>query len=302
MGKCNLCPRHCNIDRAAKEGICQARDYVKIGAIVIHKGEEPPFVQGEGSGAIFFSGCPLRCEYCQNKEISHANFGIPVETDRLAQYMIKLQRLGCSNINLVSPTHYTPWIIKSLTQAKRMGLSLPIIINSSGYEQISTIRMWYEHAHIYLIDLKYGDNRTGKILSKVSNYWDIARKIIEHIWKDVGPLIEDTQERAVNGLLIRHLLLPGMLSNPFAVLEFLADISLKIPISIMSQYNPTCYRGDIEDMKRAISKDEYQVVLDKAISLGFETIYTQEIDSAQGYLPEFHASRPFGDYINLLTT
>lgn len=302
MEGCNLCPRHCNIDRAAKEGTCRAKDYIKIGAIVIHKGEEPPFIQGEGSGAIFFSGCPMRCEYCQNKEISHANFGTPVKIDRLTQYMIKLQRLGCSNINLVSPTHYTPWIIKSLTQAKGMGLSLPIIINSSGYERISTVQRWYEHARIYLIDLKYGDNRTGKILSKVSNYWDIARKIIEHIWKAVGPLKEDTQGRAVNGLLIRHLLLPGMLSNPFAVLEFLADISLKIPISIMSQYNPKCYTGDIEDMKRAISKDEYQVVLDKAISLGFRTIYTQEIDSAQGYLPDFRASRPFGDHINLLIT
>lgn len=302
MKGCNLCPRHCNIDRAVHQGICRARDYIRIASIVIHKGEEPPLVQGAGSGAIFFSGCPMRCEYCQNKEISHNNFGIPVETDQLAHYMIKLQRLGCSNINLVSPTHYTPWIIESLLQAREMGLDLPIIVNSSGYELVSTMQKWYEHAHIYLIDLKYGDNWAGRALSKVSDYWDIARRIISHVWEEVGPLEVDKQGRAIKGLIIRHLLLPDMLSNPFAVLEFIADISLNIPISIMSQYNPKYYTGDIENMKRPISKHEYQVVLDKATSLGFKTIYTQEIDSAGEYFPDFHASRPFGDYINLLIT
>jgi putative pyruvate formate lyase activating enzyme len=297
---CNLCPRHCNLDRSIKNGVCNAPDYLKIGAILIHKGEEPPLVQGSGSGAIFFSGCPLKCAYCQNREISQNNFGIRMEAHNLARYMIQLQEMGCSNINLVSPTHYTPQIFESLSKAKDMGLNLPIMVNSSGYEDINTISKWYEQANLYLMDLRYGDNQTGNILSKTPDYWDRAREVIRHIWEHIGPLEIDKHGRATKGIIVRHLLLPCMLSNPFSVLEFLAELSLRIPLSIMAQYNPAFYQGEVEAMKRPISKNEYQVVIDKALDLGFETIYTQDLASPITYSPDFHAAKPFNDQLNLL--
>ena len=185
---CNLCPRLCNVDRSVSRGICLARNAIKVAAIVIHRGEEPPFVKGKGSGAIFFTGCPVRCKYCQNKEISHTELGTTLTPQELARYMIKLQRLGSSNVNLITPTHYTPWILTSIKHAMGMGLTIPLMVNSGGYELISTINMWYGYASIYLIDLKYGDNATGQMLSGVRDYWDISRKIIRHIWDNIGPL------------------------------------------------------------------------------------------------------------------
>jgi len=299
---CNLCPRFCNIDRSYCKGICLSGNSIKVAAIVLHKGEEPPLVKGNGSGAIFFSGCPLRCQYCQNKEISHTEWGTTLNSKELAYYMIKLESLGASNINLVTPTHYTPWILESITLARQMGLDLPIMVNSGGYELPATIRQWYVHASIYLMDLKYGDNDTGKILSNAPDYWDRARDVIIDIYEHVGPLVMDKEGRAKKGLMVRHLLLPGMLSNPFSVLEFLASISSSIPVSIMSQYNPVFYSGNIQQMKRPITEDEYRTVVDRALDLGFDTIFTQGIDSFDGYSPDFKSLRPFGDMPNILSS
>ena len=300
MNTCSLCPRGCNVDRAHATGACSVGERLLVGSIVIHRGEEPPLVQGAGSGAIFFAGCPLKCSYCQNRQISHQAQGQILSISELASYMTVLQEKGCSNINLVTPTHYTPQILPALDMAHDAGVTLPVIVNSGGYERVETLRAWNAYAQIYLMDLKYGDNIIGETLSNVHDYWDRAREAIECIWETYGPLQTDPAGRAVKGLIVRHLVLPGMLSNPFAVLEFLAELSLDIPVSIMAQYNPVFYQGGIPAMKRHVHKEEYAVVLERAIALGFTSIFSQDLDAPDNYVPDFSSQSPFGDYQKIL--
>ncbi len=207
---------------------------------------------------------------------------------------------GCSNINLVTPTHYTPWITSSLERAFDAGLDLPVIVNSGGYEKIETLKLWEGYAGIYLMDLKYGDNRTARDLSGVEDYWDTARKAIEWLYDRYGPLQLDGSGRAISGVLIRHLVLPGMLSNPFSVLEFLAEMSISLPISLMSQYNATFYEGTLEEMRRGLAPDEYEVTKARAMELGFEMIFVQDAGADTVYVPDFNTCRPFGDSENFI--
>ncbi len=299
MTGCVLCPRRCPADRSRAEGACGVGEDLLVGSIVIHRGEEPPLVTGAGSGAVFFSGCPLKCAYCQNSRISHQAFGKTVTESELASFMLLLQDCGCSNINLVSPTHFAPGIIRSLTLAREQGLDLPVMLNSSGYESIESLERWEGHADLFLMDLKYGDNETGKLLSRVADYWDRAREAVAYLWEKGGALCVDENGRALSGLIVRHLVLPGMRSNPFAVLEFLAGLSLDIPVSIMSQYNPSFYSGTLAEMSRTVSPGEYEVVLEKAVDFGFATIYAQEMDSIENYTPDFASDTPFGDGLKI---
>jgi len=300
MRRCKLCPRHCGIDRSLAPGACGAGEGLKIGAVVIHRGEEPPLVTGAGSGAVFFSGCPLKCAFCQNRQISHDASGEPVSEEGLAGYLLLLQEQGCSNINLVSPTQYAPRIIQALDIARAKGLHLPVVLNSSGYESIESLERWRDQVGIYLMDLKYGDNETGRMFSQVPDYWDRSREAIASLWGSSGSLRSDEEGRAVSGLIVRHLVLPGMRSNPFAVLEFLAGLSTEIPVSIMSQYNPRFYLGDIPEMKRPLLRDEYEVVLHRAVNLGFTTIFVQDMDASSTYVPDFRSDTPFGDCCRIL--
>lgn len=299
MRGCTLCPRQCGIDRSAAKGTCRVGSEVFVGAVVVHRGEEPPLVAGAGSGAVFFCGCPMRCSYCQNAQVSQRCEGRVMTTDALADAMLRLADAGCSNINLVSPTHYTPQVIDAIGHARASGMDLPIIVNSSGYETRECLALWNECTPVFLLDLKYGDNATGKLLSGVDDYWDAARDAIAFLWETAGALRTDAQGRALSGLMVRHLVLPGMISNPFAVLEFLSGISPAIPLSIMSQYNPAFYAGDMQDMRRRITPDEYQVVLERACELGFETIYCQDMAAPSVYNPDFSAERPFDDSLRL---
>jgi putative pyruvate formate lyase activating enzyme len=300
MTGCTLCPRACPVDRSRGAGACGAGPELLVGAVVVHRGEEPPLVTGQGSGAIFFSHCPLKCSFCQNKQISHEGSGSAVSIPELADSMLTLQARGCSNINLVSPTHYAPAIISAVDLAKGQGLSLPVMLNSSGYEKVEALDRWQGRAGLFLMDLKYGDNEIGQRLSRVPDYWDRARDAVAHLRETSGSLVTGPGGEALAGLMVRHLVLPGMLSNPFAVLEFLAGLSLDIPVSIMSQYNPRFYQGDIPEMQRPLMKDEYEVVLERACDLGFTTIFSQDMHSADTYVPDFDATDPFGDQSRIL--
>lgn len=300
MNGCTLCPRRCGIDRSQTGGVCRSDSEILVGSVVAHRGEEPPLSAGTGSGAIFFCGCPMRCSYCQNYQISQLCRGEVMTTGELALAMEKLEEAGCSNINLVSPTHYTPWIVESIEKARASGMGLPVLVNSSGYETRQCLEMWKDHAQIYLMDLKYGDNEMGRVLSGVPDYWDVARDAIAYLWETAGPLVLDPGGRAAGGLMVRHLVLPGMISNPFSVLEFLVELSPEIPVSIMSQYNPEFYTGRMPDMRRQLRADEYQVVLERAFDLGFETVFSQDMDASTTYNPDFNAERPFEDMTRIL--
>ncbi|MDT8272302.1 MAG: radical SAM protein [Desulfomonilia bacterium] len=300
MALCELCPRQCRVDRTVRAGGCGMDAHLNVASIVIHRGEEPPLVTGAGSGAVFFCGCPLACSFCQNKQISHYGVGRQVSPLELACSLVELQESGCSNINLVSPTHVTPEILEALDEARNRGLTLPVILNSSGYERPEILSRWKDRARIYLMDVKYGDNQTGRVLSRVDDYWDRVREAIAFLWETVGPLRVNAQGSAISGLIVRHLVLPGMRSNPFAVLEFLSEISADIALSIMSQYTPDFYTGDLPEMKRCISPEEYRVVLDRADELGFETIFLQDMGAPSFYTPDFTARKPFGDCVRLL--
>jgi putative pyruvate formate lyase activating enzyme len=298
--KCSLCPKRCGADRHSEKGLCGAGGGMRVSAVVVHKGEEPPLVTGTGSGAIFFPGCPLKCPYCQNSQISHKCLGCNITPDRLSLYMLELQDMGCSNINLVTPTHYTHELILSLETAKKNGLVLPVVLNSSGYEDIKTLKMLSPYIDIYLMDMRYGSNEAGLFTGGIPDYWDRAMDAVEFSWREKGPIKTDEAGRALSGLIVRHLLLPGMLSKPFSVLNFLACLSIKVPLSLLAQYNPRFYADGILEMKRPVSHEEYQAVLSRAIELGFETIYAQDIDSQESYAPDFTNLHPFGDGINLL--
>ncbi|MEN6474857.1 MAG: radical SAM protein [Syntrophaceae bacterium] len=299
---CTLCPRACGVDRSIRPGPCHAGAGMRVAAIVAHRGEEPALVKGEGSGAVFFSGCPLQCAFCQNRQISHHQRGYALSPAQLADYLLALERLGCSNINLVSPTHFAGPLAQALAQARGRGLTLPVVLNSSGYESIATLEELRPYIDIYLMDIKYGDNQTGSRLCQVRDYWDKTRQAVSWCWKTAGALRQDTAGAGVAGLIVRHLVLPGMLSNPFAVLEFVAGLSLEIPVSLMSQYDPKFYDGLIPEMRRPLDKAEYAVVLERADELGIEMVFTQAMDCVQSYSPDFQARRPFGDGINLLST
>lgn len=300
MTHCTLCPRRCGVDRRLKPGPCGGGERMKVAAVVLHRGEEPPLTEGAGSGAVFFSGCTLHCVFCQNRQISHGAWGVEVSSPELAGYLLELQRQDAANINLVTPAHYTPQVIESLDEARSRGLALPVVINSGGYETPETLEMWRDQADIYLLDLKYGDNATGQSLSSVRDYWDRAREALVAAYEQVGPLVCDDRGRAVRGVLVRHLVLPEMRSNPFAVLEFVAGVSAEIPVSIMAQYNPTFYEGESEALRRRITAEEYAVVVERACDLGIETLFTQELSAPEEYTPDFKAMRPFADMHNLL--
>lgn len=298
--KCSLCPHRCGADRRSGNGLCSAGIGMRVSAVVIHKGEEPPLVTGAGSGAIFFTGCPLKCPYCQNRQISHDNLGGIITPERLSSYMLELQAMGCSNINLVTPTHYADELLLSLEAARKRGLVLPVVLNSSGYEDIETLKMLSPYIDIYLMDMRYGSNSAGLYIGGIPDYWERAMDAVEFAWHEKGPLGVDETDRAVSGLIVRHLLLPGMLSSPMSVLDFLACLSLRIPLSLLAQYNPRYYTGDIQEMKRTVTHDEYNEVLSRAEELGFDTIYAQDIDSQECYAPDFRNPHPFGDGTNLL--
>lgn len=298
--KCTVCPRACGTDRSKHEGACHAGRDMRVAAIVVHRGEEPPLVTGTGSGAVFFGGCPLQCPYCQNRQISHTGYGHTLTPDILAPYLLRLQAMGCSNINLVSPSPYALHLVDCLSQAQAEGLTIPVILNSSGYERIETLARLLPYISIYLMDIKYGDNHTGRQLSAVADYWDRTREAVSWLWEKVGALRTDSTGAAVSGLLIRHLVLPGMISNPFAVLEFIAELSPRIPVSIMAQYDPAFYVGENPELHRQVSEAEYAVVLERAAELGIETVFAQSLDAPRSYTPDFTAARPFGEELNLL--
>jgi putative pyruvate formate lyase activating enzyme len=272
MSSCTLCPRNCKVNRLKGEkGYCKTLEKPFISSAFPHFGEEKELVGFNGSGTIFFSYCNLRCVFCQNWEISSMGDGRYIDYENLADIMIDLQKIGCHNINLVTPTHQVYGILKAIYLAVKKGLHLPIVYNCGGYESLETLSILEGVIEIYMPDFKYGDNETGLKYSDCIDYFDIAKDAIKEMFKQVGELVIDENGIMKRGLLIRHLVLPNNLANSIKILDFLAkEVSTKILLNIMDQYYPAYKSKDYIELSRRITDKEYYEVVTIAKSLGFQ--------------------------------
>ncbi|MEW5821702.1 MAG: radical SAM protein [Cyanobacteriota bacterium] len=265
---CVLCARNCHINRNNQLGWCKTGRLARISSYSAHFGEEKPLVGMMGSGTIFFTNCNLGCIFCQNYTISHLGEGTEINKFELANIMLKLQEMGCHNINFVSPSHVVTQIVESLPIAIEGGLNVPLVYNTGGYDNPDTIKLLDGIIDIYMPDIKYGDNDIGYELSCAKDYWDISKKCLKIMHKQVGDLvIED--DIAKKGLMVRHLVLPNKLSTSEAIFEFLAEeVSTNTYLNIMDQYYPSYKADSIGNINRKVSMREYKETIALAKSLG----------------------------------
>lgn len=254
---CTLCPHECGIDRRNfRSGRCRSGLLPIVSSWNAHFGEEPQLVGRRGSGTIFFTNCNLACIFCQNYDISHLGDGREVSYRDLAMMMLSLQGRGCHNINFVTPTHMIYAIVKSLIIAIPLGLRLPLVYNSGGYDSVETLRIVRGIFDIYMPDFKYSDEKTALKLSGAENYPEIARKALTEMYEQVGDLKIDDSGVAYRGLLVRHLVLPNNLSGTSEVIDFLSGLSKKIFLNIMDQYRPVYRASEHPDLRRRVAFQE----------------------------------------------
>ncbi|MFH1046061.1 MAG: radical SAM protein [Candidatus Omnitrophota bacterium] len=259
LKNCEICPHRCKVNRLeGQTGKCRLDARLKVHTHQLHFGEEPPISGTKGSGAIFFSYCNLRCVYCQNYQFSQMGEGEYVNTEELARMMLDLQTQGAHNINLVTPTPQAVGIVEALALAKKEGLTIPIVYNTSSYEQVEILRELAGIVDIYLADLRYGRDEMGKKYSAAPDYFSIAKEAVKEMYRQVGLLKVDPEGVAQKGLLIRHLVLPGDISGSEEVFRFLAsEIDKDVAVGLMSQYFPFYQAAQMEEISRRITKDEY---------------------------------------------
>ena len=259
LRECRLCPRECRVNRLDGEiGYCGAPSELMISSAFPHFGEESPLVGYHGSGTIFLTHCNLQCIFCQNYDISHLGRGESITRSDMARAMLRLQELGCHNINFVTPTHYAPQIIASLPEAINMGLRLPIVYNCSGYESIEVIQLLEGVVDIYMPDAKYMDEKHSKRFSNAPDYPKVIKKVLQEMHRQVGDLATNSKGVAERGLLIRHLVMPGGVASSEAVLRFIAEeISPHSYVNIMDQYRPEYRAHEYPEIDRRITHKEY---------------------------------------------
>jgi putative pyruvate formate lyase activating enzyme len=291
---CRLCPRECGVNRrSGQSGFCGQGPKARLARALPHFGEEPPLTGERGAGTVFFSGCALRCLYCQNHQISQEGLGEEVSAAELADLFLELQQQGCHNLDLVSPTPHWPAILEALVLAIPRGLRLPIIYNTHGYVSTELLRCLEGIVDIYLPDMKYGSDESARALSQVADYTRHNRAAIREMYRQVGPLQTNSEGIAVRGLLVRHLVLPEGLGGTAEVLQELLEISSRIPLSLMSQYRPLHRAAEHPLLCRPLTGDEYRRALGMAEQLGFEELFAQELESAEVYYPDFRRQNPF---------
>lgn len=289
LTRCALCPRRCGVNRrAGKRGYCGASADADVYSYGAHLGEEPPLSGSSGgSGTIFFAHCTMRCVYCQNYRFSQSGSGRAVSVERLAGIMLELERTGCHNVNLVSPTHYLPQILQALEIAVRKGLTLPIVYNTGGYELALTIRELAGIVDIYLPDMRYADDSMARAYSDAPRYVAYNRSSLIEMQRQVGDLVLDDKGIAKKGLIIRLLALPNDISGTIASMAFVKDrVSKNARLSIMSQYRPVYKAAAYQPLSRSISAEEYKNVVDEAVLLGLNEGWIQEMPDRTdtGYL------------------
>lgn len=291
LKECRLCPRECGVDRSeGKKGYCGASNELKVARAALHMWEEPCISGETGSGTVFFSGCPMRCRFCQNYSIAAARKGKVISIERLAQIFLELQEKGAANINLVTPTHYTLHIIKALDLAKENGLRIPVVYNTSGYEKTETLKLLRGYIDIYLPDFKYMDGLLAAAYSNAPDYPEYAKRALEEMVGQTGPLkLDEETGMARSGVIVRHLVLPGHVRNSKAVIQYLYETyGDQIYISIMNQYTPMPQVAKDKLIGRKVTRREYEKVIDYALELGVENGFFQEGDVAEeSFIPEF---------------
>lgn len=269
LESCRLCPRKCRVNRVAgKTGYCGAGVELVVSSYGPHFGEEPEITGTNGSGTIFLTNCNLLCVYCQNYEISHLGYGRAVSLEEAAEIMLSLQRIGCHNINLVTPTHFTPQLAKAISIAAQKGLKLPVFWNCSGYENVETIALLDGIVDIYKVDVKYSESGPAKKYSNAPDYFDRCTESVGEMHRQVGDLKVDANGIAYKGLLFRHLVLPNNLAGSEKVLEFIASLSKDSYVNIMHQYRPCGRAHEYAELKRRPTALEYSAVIEYARKVG----------------------------------
>lgn len=277
LENCEVCPKKCHVNRLKGEkGVCQLGAKPVVSAFHPHFGEESVLVGEFGSGTIFFTSCNLACVYCQNYEISQLRIGKEISFERLAETMIKLQDLGCHNINLVSPTSHVPTIVKSLVIAKDMGLKLPLVYNTNAYDSVEVLKLLNGIIDIYMPDAKYSDNSLALKYSDASSYFEVMKKAIKEMHRQVGDLVLDKNGIAIKGVLVRHLVLPNDIGGSEKIFDFLSkEISKNTFLNIMDQYRPYFKAKDCPGLNRPTTRGEYLKAIELAKKAGLKQLYRE---------------------------
>lgn len=289
---CTLCPRACGVKRKEnKHGYCGVSgEDIYLARAALHMWEEPCISGENGSGTVFFSGCPLRCVYCQNYNIANAKSGKAVTRERLSEIFLELQEKGAHNINLVTPTHYTPEIVWAVENARKNGLELPIVYNCSGYEKVETLRMLEGIVDIYLTDFKYIETEPAKRYSRAADYPEVAKAALDEMVKQTGEASFSENGMMKKGVVVRHLLLPGYLENAKAVVKYVYDkYADTVFLSLMNQYTPLQQVKNYPEINRKVTEEEYEELVDYAIEIGVENGFIQEGETAEeSFIPDFN--------------
>lgn len=290
MSACTLCPRECHVDRSSgKKGFCGMDGTIYLARAALHMWEEPCISGTKGSGAVFFSGCGLRCCFCQNHDIAIGSRGLAVSVERLGEIFLELKEKGAANINLVTGAHYVPQIIEALKLARMQGMDLPVVYNSSGYEKLETLKLLEGYVDIYLPDLKYMEPDLAQKFSHAPDYVERAKAAIKEMVRQSGSCQFGEDGYIRRGTIVRHLILPGHTKNSRKVLRYLHETyGEDIYISIMNQYTPVREFGEFKELNRKVTKREYEKVLDAAVEMGIQNGFIQEGETAsESFIPEF---------------
>lgn len=280
---CSICPRHCNVDRSVNLGFCQSPDNFRVARAALHFWEEPCISGKEGSGTVFFSGCNLKCVFCQNNEISTENKGVEISDDKLISIFENLISQGANNINLVNPTHYAKRLAKVLGRWKS---PVPIVYNSSGYEEVETLKMLDGLIDIYLPDLKYIRAEKAMRYSKAADYFEKASAALLEMRRQVEDKFDGDIMKS--GMIIRHLILPQNTNSSIAVLDFIKSNFPNTFVSLMAQYTPCGDLSEFPEINRKITKREYEKVVNYALDNSFDKLFIQELSSAdKSFIPKF---------------
>ncbi len=289
LKECTMCPHKCKVNRFEKVGRCKASANVKVALVSIHNFEEPPISAEFGSGTIFFAGCNLGCVYCQNYEISQKMYGKEVTIERLADIMLEQQKRGVHNINLVTPTIYAYQIKEAIKLARKQGLNIPIVYNTSGYESVETLKALEDYIDIYLPDFKYFNNELGEKYSKVKEYSKYVKEALIEMRRQTKDVFDENGVMQ-SGLIVRHMILPNHIDNTKNVIKWIKDnLGEDTIISIMAQYFPTHKANEYSEINRKIVKEELQQVEDYLFELNMINGYIQELgEHEEEYVPEFN--------------